>query len=152
MGFNSRTLGRVRHGSASAYPKHPHVSIHAPWEGCDAVHAGLSRALKGFNSRTLGRVRRPLASRSLHSWCFNSRTLGRVRHFHPLYSCCFCYRFNSRTLGRVRRVANSGERNHTTFQFTHPGKGATAWRTAFSAFSEFQFTHPGKGATHPSGQ
>ena len=56
-------------------------------------------------------------------------------------------RFNSRTLGRVRHPLDLFQTADMTFQFTHPGKGATAWRTAFSAFSEFQFTHPGKGAT-----
>ena len=34
------------------------------------------------------------------------------------------------------------------FQFTHPGKGATATAGATAvSMVEFQFTHPGKGAT-----
>ena len=35
-----------------------------------------------------------------------------------------------------------------TFQFTHPGKGATAMCTdILTGTFKFQFTHPGKGAT-----
>ena len=34
------------------------------------------------------------------------------------------------------------------FQFTHPGKGATASTLAeIGVLPSFQFTHPGKGAT-----
>ena len=35
----------------------------------------------------------------------------------------------------------------TRFQFTHPGKGATALSMALLEAGVFQFTHPGKGAT-----
>ena len=79
-------------------------------------------------------------------------------------------RFNSRTLGRVRRNRIISGISCTTFQFTHPGKGATEeeddrlihmlvsihapWegcdvfgvRRCLSCH-KFQFTHPGKGAT-----
>ena len=34
------------------------------------------------------------------------------------------------------------------FQFTHPGRGATAWVSLLSnCYTKFQFTHPGRGAT-----
>ena len=33
------------------------VSIHAPWEGCDALASALRACEPCFNSRTLGRVR-----------------------------------------------------------------------------------------------
>ena len=33
------------------------------------------------------------------------------------------------------------------FQFTHPGRGATALRSQVENLEEFQFTHPGRGAT-----
>ena len=77
--FNSRTLGRVRPRSAEGLiPEeefqftHPgkgatrirslsacetSVSIHAPWEGCDASSLSVVSVTAGFNSRTLGRVR-----------------------------------------------------------------------------------------------
>ena len=123
------------------------VSIHAPWEGCDAITTTDTRQWKRFNSRTLGRVR-PLSIFFKRSEIrFNSRTLGRVRprlgllivHFCPVsihapwegcdlqamalqlrLSC-----FNSRTLGRVRLNANGELSPQSEFQFTHPGKGAT---------------------------
>ena len=102
--------------------------------------------------------------------CFNSRTLGRVRHIvvlavlailtvsiHAPWEGCdsgnlqigsspTC--FNSRTLGRVRQGHHSPPVGRATFQFTHPGKGATYEALLSSAPEEtFQFTHPGKGAT-----
>ena len=87
QGFNSRTLGRVRRhrflSTTQIYAfqfTHPGkgatyfvrslfnrlvVSIHAPWEGCDA-HRPTSRAYwRRFNSRTLGRVR---LTRTTASW------------------------------------------------------------------------------------
>ena len=59
--------------------------------------------------------------------------------------------FNSRTLGRVRRSPPLRAPGASRFQFTHPGKGATAEqeRVQLSGIS-FQFTHPGKGATADS--
>ena len=43
-----------------------------------------------------------------------------------------------------------GSTTHQTieFQFTHPGKGATAGSRICPARIAFQFTHPGKGATN----
>ena len=103
MGFNSRTLGRVRPCSRiyAQCPQrfqftHPgkgatstasgsvifsgNVSIHAPWEGCDVGGWCFGRFHSCFNSRTLGRVRRCSSPpRGLASGSFNSRTLGRVR-------------------------------------------------------------------------
>ena len=128
---------------------HPHVqvSIHAPWEGCDQNHQCYILYTLGFNSRTLGRVRLGVNRWNLNSVefqfthpgkgatsssnatgrrvkGFNSRTLGRVRRRR---SCARVWhsRFNSRTLGRVRHSSSTGECGALTFQFTHPGKGAT---------------------------
>ena len=80
VSFNSRTLGRVRLGELRYLLcrrwfqfTHPgkgatrleiplacssHVSIHAPWEGCDKIFLVNIFYDSGFNSRTLGRVRR----------------------------------------------------------------------------------------------
>ena len=56
--------------------------------------------------------------------------------------------FNSRTLGRVRPSRAGRCPGACPFQFTHPGKGATAPAPPWWAEGvEFQFTHPGKGAT-----
>ena len=168
-GFNSRTLGRVRlrirslsacdtsvsihapwegcDATAKTSPKGRSVSIHAPWEGCDYPTHGVAGGRIGFNSRTLGRVRlRPPYTLNPHSG-FNSRTLGRVRHY--------------------KRLTKWGD---IVFQFTHPGKGATCKSTLpnvqdvvsihapwegcdtgsgdpLPRLPRFQFTHPGKGAT-----
>ena len=124
------------------------VSIHAPWEGCDpSPWRDLAYTPFGFNSRTLGRVRHTRDFCQASSICFNSRTLGRVRlEFSNLYcqlqkvtihapwegcdtiNCILSSKdtsFNSRTLGRVRRTRQLQAHRCHTFQFTHPGKGAT---------------------------
>ena len=45
--FNSRTLGRVRPDDLTNVVAYAHVSIHAPWEGCDlAVSAGSYLTLR----------------------------------------------------------------------------------------------------------
>ena len=82
----------------------------------------------------------------------------------------YVHSFNSRTLGRVRLRMFDRGLPVDTFQFTHPGKGATEaeltvltfkdvsihapWEgcdsadaSGFPICSPFQFTHPGKGAT-----
>ena len=48
------------------------------------------------------------------------------------WSCCSsnAYGFNSRTLGRVRQAQLPAPRLRAWFQFTHPGKGATATKRA----------------------
>ncbi|KDU79502.1 hypothetical protein HMPREF1121_00238 [Porphyromonas sp. KLE 1280] len=33
------------------------------------------------------------------------------------------------------------------FQFTHPGRGATGYKSLGNIKPKFQFTHPGRGAT-----
>ena len=145
------------------------VSIHAPWEGCDISSNSTLSSFPRFNSRTLGRVR-PLLYQIAYSI--------RVSIHAPWEGCdsvivfCqqLCDRFNSRTLGRVRRRRQYIEDLSVGFQFTHPGKGATAHFVRFSLSSgvsihapwegcdnlsilpvaesrPFQFTHPGKGAT-----
>ena len=56
--------------------------------------------------------------------------------------------FNSRTLGRVRHHLLIEVSLGYWFQFTHPGKGATAASHLSPIWAiMFQFTHPGKGAT-----
>ena len=147
--FNSRTLGRVRQegeffkllpwGFQFTHPgkgatqlrrsrdnDEHNVSIHAPWEGCDPRRLGQIDLEEGFNSRTLGRVR-PVGRHRL------PHTL--VVSIHAPWEGCDLLlaswmksssSFNSRTLGRVRPAAPlpSGWVS-PTFQFTHPGKGAT---------------------------
>ena len=149
--FNSRTLGRVRHLFSTAPSVASFVSIHAPWEGCDIEHVVISNPAssvsihapwegcdftarlppKGggcFNSRTLGRVRPPKElpylprpQVSIHAPWEGCDGLG-VSITHQLHIS-----FNSRTLGRVRLLVNPFRLLAYQFQFTHPGKGATAY-------------------------
>ena len=123
------------------------VSIHAPREGCDPWRSASDPCRRRFNSRTPGGVRPDRAA------------------FHFVV-----VRFNSRTPGGVRRFANRQDQATKTFQFTHPGRGATRtqphidieMRVSIHAPREgcdvhtpgdvdalcmFQFTHPGRGAT-----
>ena len=79
------------------------VSIHAPWEGCDHYYIPTGDLLRRFNSRTLGRVR--LISEALRN------TLTDVSIHAPWEGC-------------DGKDAREGEFS-SKFQFTHPGKGAT---------------------------
>ena len=79
--FNSRTLGRVRQLVLLADNWVSHVSIHAPWEGCDEGAVSLELKLVKFQFTHPGK----------------GATTGSVDPLPRLPS------FNSRTLGRVRR-------------------------------------------------
>ena len=79
------------------------VSIHAPREGCDLTIAFTPYSFLSFNSRTPGGVRQRRSA---------------------LRSCCQGG-FNSRTPGGVRLEMLSLLDTTRTFQFTHPGRGAT---------------------------
>ena len=126
-----------------------HVSIHAPWEGCDVFITGMSTQVLRFNSRTLGRVRPHSPTTALAS--------PRVSIHAPWEGCDWPLRptpppqrrFNSRTLGRVRLDLRLLALAGLMFQFTHPGKGATHVVVVEGEEEVFQFTHPGKGATIP---
>ena len=126
-GFNSRTLGRVRHALQAIIFTMRYVSIHAPWEGCDVREPTLRCKGICFNSRTLGRVRR--ASRlGLHSPSQFQFThpgkgatsvrkgmeLPKIVSIHAPWEGCDRWTrvqrnlvpsFNSRTLGRVRLLS-----------------------------------------------
>ena len=102
---------------------------------------------------------------------FNSRTPGGVRPSASISLTLIFGSFNSRTPGGVRRdssissIINTKVSIHAPregcdlkqmtpievqlmFQFTHPGRGATAWCSLLSnCYTRFQFTHPGRGAT-----
>ena len=145
--FNSRTPGgvRQRRGFRRIYPQrfqftHPGrgatapaevvdaetgVSIHAPREGCDVSRL---RAIKAHR----------VSIHAPREGCdCNHRGM-------PLVSRSF----NSRTPGGVRLDVLTRWLDKQTFQFTHPGRGATddAGRRYLGSHP-FQFTHPGRGAT-----
>ncbi len=126
MGFNSRTLGRVRLLAVTFSTFACIVSIHAPWEGCDCCAIVSIVIIRCFNSRTLGRVRLECSRSTL--------TALRVSIHAPWEGC--------------DTDADCKNPEVLKFQFTHPGKGATYLRPhLFQCQDMFQFTHPGKGAT-----
>ena len=101
------------------------VSIHAPWEGCDAIDLGVMSAIivsihapwEGCDRQGEAKCRLRLGFQFTHpgkgatpSWDASSVTSDS---------------FNSRTLGRVRLVQIYLISVAVMFQFTHPGKGAT---------------------------
>ena len=123
------------------------VSIHAPREGCDSYRQNRLKPSAGFNSRTPGGVRLSLVWAKKRSKSFNSRTPGGVRHTSMIEPIAML-RFNSRTPGGVRLLLVAlPDRPRFLFQFTHPGRGATASCFTSKGSTEFQFTHPGRGAT-----
>ena len=148
IGFNSRTLGRVRQNSPYLCSVRGAVSIHAPWEGCDRSCEPSRRSSSRFQFTHPGK--------------------GATACYPPVFN--YVPSFNSRTLGRVRldptsttgkdkdvsihapwegcdHIASIIFRANIRFQFTHPGKGATQDEQHRGNDILFQFTHPGKGAT-----
>ena len=126
------------------------VSIHAPWEGCDIP------LLQGAFLMLLVSIHAPWEGCDLNkhfglmfAYSFNSRTLGRVR---PCTSACFCFAVSVSIHAPWEgcdwvRMFDRGL-PVDTFQFTHPGKGATTCGGDYNSIAgRFQFTHPGKGAT-----
>ncbi len=104
-----------------------HVSIHAPWEGCDSCDFAncscdfafqFTHPGKGATKSTMN------SSMSMNEFQFTHPGKGATPAF--LYCTLLLQRFNSRTLGRVRPRAASRVGSYGLFQFTHPGKGATA--------------------------
>ena len=104
--FNSRTLGRVRRVRTTFDVASLPVSIHAPWEGCDY---------------TLQHLKLHWVKVSIHAPWEGCDTTSHSPSSNDA-------RFNSRTLGRVRLNHLSASASFDTFQFTHPGKGATSRR------------------------
>ena len=148
ISFNSRTPGGVRHVVRPTKLVISMVSIHAPREGCDYTKLSDDR-VKRFQFTHPGR-----GATSVHTLqtsakrSFNSRTPGGVRP----------YRTSS--LQKKPGVSIHAPRegcdlvpprfmlSDETFQFTHPGRGATLLSSLVTLLDmQFQFTHPGRGAT-----
>ena len=147
LSFNSRTLGRVRQQASDSAVRylefqftHPgkgatktqhtdsralRVSIHAPWEGCDATKTGAEWELFKFQFTHPGKgaTRHDHGHNAGYSFQFTHPGKGATqpRRHRPLGADGF----NSRTLGRVRLAVATEGWSVWEFQFTHPGKGAT---------------------------
>ena len=141
-----------------------------PGRGATESITHIIRQVKSFNSRTPGGVRPEsvnllVADKSFqftHPGRGATARLGRrerseVVSIHaPREGCDLPERaeaiaalcFNSRTPGGVRPPPIRTSRLSVKFQFTHPGRGATLFKTIkVSICDKFQFTHPGRGAT-----
>ena len=102
------------------------VSIHAPWEGCDCLRQGSCTSL------LLVSIHAPWEGCDLDEGWFCCR-YDEVSIHAPWEGCD--------TFGALSNLPIA------TFQFTHPGKGATNQAALQRMREQFQFTHPGKGAT-----
>ena len=109
------------------HPRPPRlaVSIHAPWEGCDALI--WIRPLSGDVSIHAPWEGCDFVGSMLRSppWTFQFTHPGKGATCPPGYGRILVRCFNSRTLGRVRHLLRSTPQVGKAFQFTHPGKGAT---------------------------
>ena len=103
------------------------VSIHAPWEGCDNTFRGAKQPYSEFQFTHPGK--------------------GATSISIPRYE--EIDRFNSRTLGRVRRRPRGLQDVALRVSIHAPWEGCdTKLRHRNLRRLSFQFTHPGKGATY----
>ena len=144
--FNPRTPCGVRLVLVVRFGFSATISIHAPLAGCDmmsteqrkqqniSIHAPLAGCDMSFLQRT--------------SWL-------RISIHAPLAGCdnfsfqipfCF-FHFNPRTPCGVRLRPTCSCLSTSTFQSTHPLRGATSFSDALPGVTEFQSTHPLRGAT-----
>ena len=148
------------------------VSIHAPRAGCDCAEIRVQAKLyvsihaprAGCDSESLSNIVKTI-SVSIHApraGCDLRAEIGRSIYI----------RFNSRTPCGVRPAKAPPKSSPSSFQFTHPVRGATGATGATGAkgdvsihapragcdpplrhlmeyINEFQFTHPVRGATSP---
>ena len=125
-----------------------YVSIHAPWEGCDDTSEESIRARsvsihapwEGCDKRILQEKGDAYAFQFTHpgkgaTIAASAQTRARGVSIHAPWEGCdramaeglhSSISFNSRTLGRVRLIRSVFLIVCREFQFTHPGKGATA--------------------------
>ena len=166
-GFNSRTPGGVRPFSLNHFDlyllfqfTHPGrgaterrgrghllavVSIHAPREGCDLATATNAEGKTQFQFTHPGRgATAPVGQGVL---------ILAVSIHAPREGCDLSGQavvvnegsFNSRTPGgvRQRRIADNGEED--TFQFTHPGRGATFYEQPLHGCQRVSIHAPREG-------
>ena len=124
------------------------VSIHAPWEGCDHRISTWSTEVQGFNSRTLGRVRLIHLDGRVERLVFQFTHPGKGATVREPTLRCKGICFNSRTLGRVRHLSTRITSLLFQVSIHAPWEGCDfGIEIPYGRRSGFQFTHPGKGAT-----
>ena len=133
LSFNSRTPGGVRPPCIGTCRLSDDVSIHAPREGCDGItlQAGTSSGKfqfthpgRGATARAYTKVARVYVS--IHAPREGCDLRSGSRPTFPMS-------FNSRTPGGVRQPNKSHRAMDQEFQFTHPGRGATASSVLYSS-------------------
>ena len=80
MAFQFTHPGKGATGGEGKWTEVERVSIHAPWEGCDAVAVLYFSMSPRFQFTHPGKGATPRDRAIDGAPCFNSRTLGRVRH------------------------------------------------------------------------
>ena len=167
LSFNSRTPGGVRRYDEKQQSVIIDVSIHAPREGCDIALTPSACSLISFNSRTPGGVRPRLSAEYGDALEFQFTHPGRgataliitflsiddVSIHAPREGCDKGQRqgqstpgsFNSRTPGGVRLTTLAEEPRSQSFQFTHPGRGATGGWLPADALPQVSIHAPREG-------
>ena len=116
-----------------------------PGRGATTAPIAPKTVRYGFNSRTPGGVRRPTAVRQLRVWCVSihapregcdsktdmTESIFRVSIHAPREGCD--YRRGQAKLEDLK------------FQFTHPGRGATAWHVGLAPHREVSIHAPREG-------
>ena len=123
------------------------ISIHAPREGCDGFGTGDVSGWRYFNPRTPRGVRLDALRGLLGSHLISIHA--------PREGCDDEHRSHGPTLKISIHAPREGcdssifllYRSFSTFQSTHPARGATLHPRAFSQPLQFQSTHPARGAT-----
>ena len=169
LDFNPRTPCGVRHALDLGAARPQNISIHAPHAGCDLGNLPCRFLFCHFNPRTPCGVRRRPRIYPQNRERFQSthpmRGATDLRHTYitrcqisihaPLAGCDYStypvktdtIHFNPRTPCGVRLNRAKQCFRLSTFQSTHPMRGATRRRAMSGTNSLFQSTHPVRGAT-----
>ena len=138
-------------GRGATIPRRPKllirdVSIHAPREGCDyrEVVVIISQSYVSIHAPREG-CDCSIVIVIVRVSSFNSRTPGGVRLFGVGCSLTAIPSFNSRTPGGVRRTSRNFLTLTNTFQFTHPGRGATDGQFLPSDLTDVSIHAPREG-------
>ena len=144
--FNSRTPGGVRPSCFQRFLRLKRFQFTHPGRGATSSATSAYTPTTSFNSRTPGGVR--LIGRTTllrREMGFNSRTPGGVRHLEV-----FAWRGRQRVSIHAPREGCDHKLVCTlctvkTFQFTHPGRGATLLGGVFGYFGQVSIHAPREG-------
>ena len=119
-----------------------------PGRGATQHVLSVLSSLLSFNSRTPGGVRRGGHVGEYH---FDHVSIHAPREGCDLRAFDLTSRVQRVSIHAPREGCDCGMKATLIiphmFQFTHPGRGATASGSSIVLINRFQFTHPGRGAT-----